>query len=139
MSKNPGSDYTARLRIAVTRNGDMYIDGGYRARIEYPEQRRYILGRIEAERDTEHGIELSANGNAVIQDLRRERSIWGRMFRGVNVKGDKVTRALPWIALAEEGRVHLVRGAWNAEFIDEACSFTMGVTNDHIDAVSIAV
>lgn len=75
MSKNPGSDYTARLRIAVTRNGDMYIDGGYRARIEYPEQRRYILGRIEAERDTEHGIELSANGNAVIQDLRRERSI----------------------------------------------------------------
>lgn len=61
------------------------------------------------------------------------------MFRGVNVKGDKVTRALPWIALAEEGRVHLVRGAWNAEFIDEACSFTMGVTNDHIDAVSIAV
>jgi len=45
--------------------------------MEYPEQRRYILGRIEAEPDTEHGIELAANGNAVLQDLRRDASIRG--------------------------------------------------------------
>jgi len=117
----------------------MYIDGGFRKRIEYPQQRRFILGRIEAERNTEHGIELSANGNAVIQDLRREKRTRGRPLRGIKVKGDKVTRALPWIALAEEGRVSLVRGAWNTEFIDEAASFPSGTHDDQIDAVSIAV
>ena len=105
MSKNPGSDYTASYRVAVDRNSDMYIDGGSRNRIGYPEQRRYILGR---------------------------------MFRGVKVKGDKLTRALTWIALAEEGRVHLVRGAWITEFIDETSSFPAGTHDDQINAVSLA-
>ncbi len=139
ISKNATADYTASLRIAFDRPGNMYIDGGFRRRIEYPEQRRYILGRIADERDTQHGVELSANGNAVIQDLRRERAVQGRMLRGVKVKGDKVTQALPWIALAEEGRIFLVRGHWNEEFIDEAASFPQGTHDDQIDAVSIAV
>ncbi|HVF48133.1 MAG TPA: phage terminase large subunit, partial [Pyrinomonadaceae bacterium] len=121
------------------REGSMYIDGGFRSRMEYPHQRRFIRGRILDEPDTEHGVELSANGHAVIQDLRRDASIRGRTIRGVAVKGDKITRALPWIALAEEGRVHLVRGGWNQDFIDEACSFPSGSHDDQIDAVSIAV
>ena len=139
LSSKATADYTASLRAAYDKEGNLYIDGGYRARIEYPEQRRYILGRIEAEPDTEHGVELSANGNAVIQDLRRERNILGRAFRGIVIKGDKLTRALGWLALAEEGRVRLVRGAWNTEFIEEACSFPAGTHDDQIDAVSIAV
>ena len=139
ISTNSGSDYTASLRVAFDRDENMYIDAGFRARIEYPELRRYILGRILAEPDTEHGIELSANGNAVLQDLRREPGVRGRAFRGVPVKGDKITRALPWIALAEDARVFLVRGAWNTEFIEEACSFPQGSHDDQIDAVSIAV
>ena len=92
-----------------------------------------------AEPDTQHAVELSANGNAVIQDLRRERDILGRSFRGVKVERSKVSRALPWIALAEEGRLHLVRGPWNRDFIDKACSFPSGSHDDQIDAVSIAV
>ncbi len=139
ISKNSTSDYTASLRVAYDKAGNMYIDGGFRRRIEYPEQRRYILGRIAADSNTEHGIELSANGNAVIQDLRGETCTRGRALRGVKVKGDKVTNALPWIALAEEGKVFLVRGAWNSEFIDEAASFPSGTHDDQIDAVSIAV
>ncbi len=139
ISTNATADYTASLRIAFDRNGNMYIDGGYRARIEYPDQRRYILGRIQSEPDTEHGIELSANGHAVVQDLRREKFTQGRALRGVKVKGDKITRALPWIALAEEGKVFLVRAAWNEEFLDEAANFPSGTHDDQIDAVSIAV
>ena len=117
----------------------MYIDGGFRRQMEYPDQRRYILGRISAERDTEHGVELSANGSAVVQDLRRERATLGRALRGIKVKGDKVTRALPWIALAEEGRVFLIKGTWNEDFIEEAAAFPSGTNDDQIDAVSIAV
>ncbi len=139
VSGQASADYTASLRIAYDREGNIYIDGGFRKQIEYPELRRYILGRILAERDTEHGIELSANGHAVIQDLRRERQIQGRALRGVKVSDTKVARALPWIALAEAGKVYLVRGPWNTEFIEEAASFPSGTHDDQIDAVSIAV
>jgi predicted phage terminase large subunit-like protein len=111
----------------------------YRQRWEYPEQRRAILGLIRIEPDTEHFIEQSANGNAVIQDLSREPSIRNRSFKGVAVKESKIARAFTWNALAEAGRVYLVRGAWNKDFIEEACSFPNGTHDDQIDAVSIAV
>ena len=107
--------------------------------MEYPEQRRAILDLIADERDTEHFIEASANGNAVIQDLRREPRLATRRFRGVRVTESITARAFTWNALAEEGRVYLVRGAWNTDFIDEACSFPAGHHDDQIDAVSIAV
>ncbi len=139
ISKRGTADYTATLGVAFDPAGNMYIYGGYRGRIEYPDQRRHILGRIKAEPDTEHGIELSANGSAVISDLRREAHIRGRAFRGIKVTGDKVTRALPWIALAEERRVFLIRGSLINDFLDEACSFPSGTHDDQIDAVSIAV
>ena len=139
ISASPGADYTATARVAFDGDGNMYIDRVLRRRMEYPEQRRAILALIADERDTEHFIEKSANGNAVIQDLRRERGITDRHFRGVEVRESKTARAFTWNALAEEGRVHLIRSAWNTEFIDEACSFPGGVNDDQIDAVSIAV
>ena len=40
---------------------------------------------------TEHGIELSANGNALISVLRQAAGIRGYSFRGIPVKGDKVS------------------------------------------------
>jgi predicted phage terminase large subunit-like protein len=139
LSTSATSDYTASFKVAFDKQGNMYVDGGFRRRIEYPEQRKYILGRIREERDTEHGIELSANGRAVIQDIRRERDVLGRAFRGVEPEGTKVSRAVGWVAIAEEGKLFLVRGPWNHEFIDEACSFPQGTHDDQIDAVSIAV
>lgn len=42
-----------------------------------------------------------------------------RQFRRWKVDQDKVTRALPMSAAAEQGNVILVRGAWNREFLDE--------------------
>ena len=139
ISGKSDADYTASFRIAYDREGSMYIDGGYRRQMEYPELRKFILGRILAEPDTEHGIELSAHGNAILQDLRREKSVRGRAFRGIRVKDSKVARALSWLALAEEGKVFLIRAAWNQEFLDEAASFPTGTHDDQIDAVSLAV
>ncbi|MBL8183084.1 MAG: phage terminase large subunit [Blastocatellia bacterium] len=133
------SDYTASFRVATDAWNNLYIDGGYRRRVEYPELRRYILGRIAAEPDTEIGIELSANGNAVYQDLMRSSGNLGRKLRGIRPKGDKVSRALGWLAMAEAGNVYLIRGPWNDEFLNEAASFPAGTHDDQIDAISIAV
>jgi predicted phage terminase large subunit-like protein len=139
VTKGANSDYTATARVGFDSDGNMYISHVFRKQMEYPEQRRYILGRINSEQDTEHGIEESANGQAVIQDLRRDRQLLGRKFRGVQVKESKSARALSWTALAEEGRLFLVKGAWNRDFITECCAFPLGKHDDQIDAVSIAV
>src|SRR5262249_46079568 len=77
-SGNPDSDFTATAKIAFDKNGDMFIDGVRRRHMNYPEQRRVILEHIRREHDVEHAIEESANGRAVLDDLRRERSILGR-------------------------------------------------------------
>ena len=88
-----------------------------------PAQRRYIVGRLETEKDTEHGIELALHGEAFVQEIRRETRFCGRAVRGVRVTADKFTRALAWANRAEAGKVVLVRGAWNEEFLEEACRF----------------
>lgn len=139
VSTNADADYTASFRCAYGKDGTLYIDGGFRARIEYPDQRRYLLARLDEERDTQHGVETALHGQAFIQDLRREPGSRGSMLKGVKVGADKMTRALTWSPLAEEGKVALVRGPWNTEFIDEAASFPHGAHDDQIDAVSIAV
>ncbi len=139
ISTKTSADYTASFRCAYDKNGNLYIADGYRARIEYPEQRRYIVARMNDERDTEHGIESAMHGKAVVQELRSDASVRRFAFREVKVAGDKLTRALTWLNLAEEGKVFLVRGPWIDEFVDEIVRFPTGRHDDQIDAVSVAV
>ena len=133
------ADYTASFRCAFDKAGNLYIADGFRARIEYPEQRRYIVERMQAERNTEHGVESALHGKALIQDLRREPRNRAFAFKEVKVAADKLTRALAWLNLAEAGKVYLVRGAWIDEFVDEVAKFPHGKHDDQIDAVSVAV
>lgn len=139
ISTRTSADYTASFRCARDAAGYLYIADGFRSRIEYPEQRRYIIERMSAEPDTEHGIEDAGHGRAVVQDLRGIRSLSHRPLRSIRVESDKLTRALAWLNLAEEGRIYLVRGPWIDEFVDEVCSFPAGRHDDQIDAVSLAV
>lgn len=50
--------------------------------------------------------------------------------------GDKAVRAAPFAAQAEAGNVLLVRGAWNAAYLDEMISFPTGVHDDQVDGTS---
>ena len=111
VSTKTNADYTASFRCAFDKEGNLYISGGLRARLEYPDQRRFIIDRIKNEPDTEHGIELALHGQALIQDLRREPGLRGHLLRGVRSESDKLTRARTWAPLADEGKVFLVRTA----------------------------
>ena len=139
ISTKTSADYTASARLAQDKDGTIYIADIFRKRIEYPEQLRYITGRIDEERDTEHGIESALHGTAFVQELRRNARLSSRAFRAIHVDKDKLTRCLAWANRAEEGKVVLVRGPWIADFIDEACAFPNGRHDDQIDAVSLAV
>ena len=56
--------------------------------------------------------------------------------RGIGVDRDKLSRALPWIAKAEQGKIRLVSGAsWN-DFLSECEQFPEGRHDDMVDAAS---
>lgn len=140
VSTGQSSDHTASFRVAHDQNtGILYIADGFRARIEFPEQRRYITRRIAEEKNTRHCIESALHGAAFVQELRREVRFIGRPIRSVRVSSDKLTRANAWSARAEAGKVALVRGPWIEDFLDEVCRFPFGKHDDQVDAVSLAV
>ena len=141
VSTKTSADYTASFRCANDKAGNLYIADGFRKRMEFPEQRRYAIGRMTEERNTNHGIELALHGHAFVQELRREVRVRGKAFCGVKVDNDKHTRALTWANLAEEGKVYLVKGPWIDDFLDEVCRFTGkgDKHDDQVDAVSLAV
>ncbi len=139
VSTKTSADYTASFRCAVDRLGNLYIADGFRQRIEFPEQRKYIVERILTETNTIHGIEAALHGMAFVQDLSRDQRLINRAFRSVKVDADKFTRALVWSNRAEAGNVYLVKGPWIDDFLDEACAFPGGSHDDQVDAVSLAV
>ena len=137
-STKTSADFTASFRVAMDKNGNLYIADGYRAKVEYPEQRRFIVEKMRTEADTEHGIEAALHGKAVVQDLRSDMSVSGAL-KEVTVTADKLSRALKWVNLAEAGKVFLIRGPWIKAFVDEVAAFPTGRHDDQIDAVSTAV
>jgi predicted phage terminase large subunit-like protein len=62
----------------------------------------------------------------------------GYTVRAERATGDKVTRWGPFAAQCEAGNVKLVRGPWNAAFLDELCAAPNGSHDDQIDAAALA-
>jgi predicted phage terminase large subunit-like protein len=129
-------DYTASCAVALGSDGVLYICDLVRGRWEWPEARRIIIQTMLAEPQVEHGIEEALHGLAAVQELRREPSLARITIRGIRVERDKVTRAMPWAARAEAGKVALVRGNWIPAFLDEVVAFPEGAHDDMVDSVS---
>ena len=138
VSTKTTADYTASVRCAMDTKGNIYIADGFRSRIEYPEQRRFVLERMQDETGTVHGIESALHGQALVQDILREAKLARTVIRSIKTDTDKVTRALAWAARAEAGKLILVRGPWIEEFLEEACSFPNGSHDDQVDTMSLA-
>jgi predicted phage terminase large subunit-like protein len=62
----------------------------------------------------------------------------GFKFKATPETGDKETRAEPFSAMVGAERVHLVRGDWNSDYIEELRNFPAGSLKDQVDASSRA-
>ncbi|MEH7120092.1 phage terminase large subunit [Neobacillus vireti] len=70
-------------------------------------------------------------------DYYARKVLVGFDFKGHKTTGSKEIRANPVSAAAENGNVHLVRGPWINDFLDEITSFPQpGVHDDMVDCVS---
>ncbi len=64
------------------------------------------------------------------------RNLAGFVVHAERPTGDKDVRMEPFAAQAEAGNVKLVRGAWNAAWLDEICAIPNGTYRDQGDATS---
>lgn len=72
------------------------------------------------------------------QKWRLAELIMGLNFKSTPETGDKETRAEPFSAMVGVGRVHLVRGDWNSQYIEELRNFPGATMKDQVDASSRA-
>jgi predicted phage terminase large subunit-like protein len=139
-STRTSADYTAGAKVGLDRDGTLIIADIVRGRWEWPDALKVIVNTARSDGvGVEQGIEDVGTQKGMYQTIMRDPLAVGLSFRPIVPRGDKVVRANPWLARAEQGKLALVRGAWNASLINEACSFPEADHDDMIDAVSGAV
>lgn len=60
----------------------------------------------------------------------------GWTIAGHRPEGDKIMRANIWFAEAQNGKIFIVRGDWNENFLDQFASFPEARHDDRVDSVS---
>lgn len=132
---NPDPDWTVGLRLGS--DGDCYY-----------------VEHVTRLRERPHGVEstiqatASRDGRATVVHLEQEpgasgkntvdayqRLLDGYAVKGVRSTGSKAERARVVSAKAEHGLVKLVRGNWNAPFLDELDDFKEDDSHAHDDQV----
>lgn len=133
-SSKSTADFTAGVKGALSDDGSLYLQDMAFGQWAWPKARQIICDLGAAEEVTV-GIEAVGGFKTGYENLR-ETMRSDISMREIGADKDKLTRALPWIALAEAGKVFLVRGKWNSEFMLQAEVFPNGKHDDMVDAVS---
>jgi predicted phage terminase large subunit-like protein len=136
--KGKDPDYTAGVLMSADADNNVYIEDVKHERMSAFEVEKLIAqtaridGKDVAIQMEEEG---GASGKSIISHYARN-VLFGYNFHGVKPGTDKVTRAMAFSAAAEHGMVHLVRGQWNHEFLDEITGFPQVAHDDQVDGAT---
>lgn len=134
------SDFSVGAKIGMDEVGNIYILDVVRGRWEYPRLLRIMKETALSDGDdVVQTVESAGTQKGIVDLLSAEPALAGVSLSGVVPIGDKVVRAQPVLARAEQGKLYLVRAGWNASLIDEFLSFPNGEHDDQVDAVSGAM
>lgn len=138
---SPGKDpdWTAGCRLSE-KGGVYYVEHLVRFRKRPKDVEASIQTTAKSDtRDVRIGMEQEpgASGVATVEHYARE-VLKGYSFKAYSKTKDKVTMAELWQPNAERGEVKLVRGRWNADWLDEVEAFPFVPHDDQVDATSLA-
>jgi predicted phage terminase large subunit-like protein len=135
-SDNDPSGIIAACKI----QGKMYIFHGQKMYKEFPDLCRFIVEYVRNYGYTGQStvrIEPKANGVSIIQQMRRHTKL--NITRTPAPKDSKTVRLTAASPKIECGRVVLVEGAWNDEFLDEVCGFPAKSHDEYVDILCYAI
>jgi predicted phage terminase large subunit-like protein len=131
------SDFTAGAKMGVTQDGTVILADLVHGRMEWPAVVRLIANTARLDGSSvRQGIESVSAQVGMVQTLMDDPLLSGFAFHPITVTKDKITRALPLIARAEQGKFCIVRAPWNKIYLDELSSFPEGSHDDVVDATS---
>jgi predicted phage terminase large subunit-like protein len=131
------SDFSVGAKIGMMPDGTVVVADIIRGRWEWPAAVRKIGETATADGvAVQQGIEVVGAQVGAIQTLLADPLLAGFAFTSIQVHADKITRALPVVARCEQGKLAIVRGGWNREFLDELSAFPEVRHDDQVDAVS---
>ena len=131
------ADYSCGVRLGLDADGNAYILDCVRGRWEWPALVRVIAQTALADGSTvQQSVETTGTQKGMLDLLLAEPSLAAVPFRGIAPVADKIARANTWLARAEQNKVKLLRGAWNAAWLDEICAFPEAEHDDQVDATS---
>jgi predicted phage terminase large subunit-like protein len=137
LGESAKSDFNSCIAVALDADGNLYLRDRLKVRsldAFLPRCKQLMLE--EAERGVTWGVEDVAFQRLVFKDFVSDPSLAGVRIMSVKPNGDKISRALAWQLRAKQGKVKLVRMAWNTDFIREAAGFPTGRHDDDVDTVS---
>lgn len=136
-STKSDSPYTAGVKIGKTPEGRFIIADAKRERVNTP---RTMIKATSAQDGVECFISYPQDPGQAGKDQAKSIAIdlAGFRFKSSPESGDKATRAEPLAAQCEAGNVDILKGDWNAAFLDEICAFPNGEFMDQVDAASRA-
>lgn len=128
------------ILVACEIDNNIYIINRQKWYKEFPELIKIIPEYAYAQGYTSGStirIEPKASGKSVIQSLKR--------FTKLNITetpspvDDKKTRAYAVSPVVESGRVFLVEGVWNSDFLDEVCGFPNSEHDEDVDLLGYVI
>lgn len=129
-------DYTAGVLMAYA-DGIAYVEHVIRVRQEPGAVEALVLQTAHADGQyVSIGMEQEGGASGKAWATHMIKLLSGFSVSAQPATGDKVTRAMPWLAQAQVGNVKLVRGQWNATYLDEVTMFPIGAHDDMVDATS---
>jgi predicted phage terminase large subunit-like protein len=134
ISEKQTADYTVGVTLALyPQDMSMVILDVVRGHWSFSATQVQMALAAERWRPLAIGIESVAYQAAAVQEARNH-----LLFPIVDVKTDrdKVTRARLPAALAEGGKMSIVRGLWTDDFFDEIAQFPNGQKDDQVDGLS---
>lgn len=134
------SDFTAGAKVGMDAFGVIIISHIIHDRWEWPKAVAEVKRTVQQDGLlVRQGIEVVGAQVGFLQTLLSDPALAAVSINPIEVVRDKVTRALPLAARAEQGRLKIVRGEWNQKFLDELCAFPESDHDDMVDAVSGAL
>ena len=131
------ADYSVGCLGGMDADGNVHVLDIVRGRWEWPALIRIIRDTALSDGPgVSQSIETAGTQKGLLDLLLAEPMLAGIAFRGVTPTQDKITRAQPLLARAEQGKLFLKRAEWNAALIDEFCAFPEVEHDDQVDAVS---
>lgn len=137
ISQKRTADFNASVAEALDEEGNLYLRDMIKVRGWAEFKQQFVSAALsDLEVGTIWGIETVAFQSLAFQELIQDKRLVNVPIIAVPTEKDKVARARPLQTRAKAGKVFLVKGAWNRDFINEALSFPKGRHDDQIDSAS---